>query len=463
MGILATIARLWNLGHPHAFVFDETYYAKDAYSLLNGGISRSFVSNADVIIINGSTNNVLLSDPSFTVHPEVGKWMIALGIDLFGMDPFGWRFSAAIIGGLSVVVLARIVWHLTFSVWASTFAGFLLAIDGLHFTMSRISMLDIFLTFWILLGVLALVIDRHRTGWVRPWQILAGVCFGFAIGTKWSALYVLAAFGIAVWLWDRKPGIALWLRSGLAAFARIVLIALLVYLATWSGWLRSSDQYLETFGSQYGWTSTSSDGAANKLHNLLDYHRQVFAFHTGEYISESTHPYASRPESWPLLLRPVNGFAENSLSPKLCGADSESVCVQQLVLLGNPVIWWGGIGAVLISLVAALRSRHWRWSIPLLGIASTWLPWFLTGPRPIFQFYAVTLIPFIIIAISLVAHRGLAYLDRRKPHLVEWGAAVIIGYGLLALIAFWFFLPIWTAETISRDAWTLRMWLNSWI
>ena len=29
------------------------------------------------------------------VHPEVGKWLIALGEKAFGMDPFGWRIDAA--------------------------------------------------------------------------------------------------------------------------------------------------------------------------------------------------------------------------------------------------------------------------------------------------------------------------------------------------------------------------------
>ena len=36
----------------------------------------------------------------------------------------------------------------------------------------------------------------------RPWLLAAGVVFGLAIGTKWTALFPLAAFGLLVWLLD---------------------------------------------------------------------------------------------------------------------------------------------------------------------------------------------------------------------------------------------------------------------
>ena len=36
----------------------------------------------------------------------------------------------------------------------------------------------------------------------RPWLLAGGVCWGLAIGTKWTALFPLAAFGLMVWLWS---------------------------------------------------------------------------------------------------------------------------------------------------------------------------------------------------------------------------------------------------------------------
>ena len=40
---LALFLRLWNLGTPKKFEFDETYYAKDAWSLANHGYVRQYV------------------------------------------------------------------------------------------------------------------------------------------------------------------------------------------------------------------------------------------------------------------------------------------------------------------------------------------------------------------------------------------------------------------------------------
>ena len=44
-GIVAAVLRLVDLGRPDKFVFDETYYAKDAFSLLRYGDPRAFVAN----------------------------------------------------------------------------------------------------------------------------------------------------------------------------------------------------------------------------------------------------------------------------------------------------------------------------------------------------------------------------------------------------------------------------------
>ena len=92
---LAFFLRRWHLGTPHQFSFDETYYAKDAWSLLNFGYVRSYVEDADKTILNGSPMGLWQDSPSMIVHPEVGKWLIALGIKAFGMEPTGWRIAAA--------------------------------------------------------------------------------------------------------------------------------------------------------------------------------------------------------------------------------------------------------------------------------------------------------------------------------------------------------------------------------
>src|SRR5690606_36999951 len=184
-----------------------------------------------------------------------------------GRAPMGWRVPAAVVGALTVLVLARLVRRLSGSALIGCVAGLLLTFDGLHFVMSRLALLDVFLAFWLVCAVACLVADRDHARerlrrrypqttkiegfgpvrmllW-RPWRLAAGVCFGLACGTKWSAVFVLAVFGVLVWIWDagarRAIGVrAAWLKSvvadGLPAFVMIVGVALIVYVLTWTGW-----------------------------------------------------------------------------------------------------------------------------------------------------------------------------------------------------------------------------------
>jgi len=53
VALLAFGLRVWHLGTPRDFSFDETYYAKDAWSMLNHGYVREHVEDADKLILDG--------------------------------------------------------------------------------------------------------------------------------------------------------------------------------------------------------------------------------------------------------------------------------------------------------------------------------------------------------------------------------------------------------------------------
>ena len=187
---------------------------------------------------------------AFVVHPQVGKWLIAAGEQLFGMNSFGWRVAPLVFGTLLVLVTIRLVRRVSKSTLIGGLAGLLLTLDGLAFVMSRTALLDIFVAFFLVAGVSCLAADRDwfrnrladhlerselpdlrgRFGpalVVRPWRLAAGVCFGLAVGSKWNALYVLAAFALLSLAWDvgarrlagagRRSGLAV-LRDGVPAF-----------------------------------------------------------------------------------------------------------------------------------------------------------------------------------------------------------------------------------------------------
>ena len=443
---LAGFLRLWNLGRPNKFLFDETYYAKDAWSLLHHGYVTGYVPKADKKIIAGQVDGLFTDSPSMVVHPEVGKWIIALGEHFFGMTSFGWRVSAAVVGTLMVLVIIRLVRRLTGSTLLGCTAGLLLTVDGLHFVLSRSALLDIFLAFFLLCAVSCLVADRdwgrlrmarlvptgYRTTvddwgpvrgllW-RPWRLAAGVFFGLACATKWNAMIPLAAFGLLVWMWDAGARRSLGVRNArmrsavvdaVPAFFYLVVVALVVYVLSWTGWLLHADVYEKALSNtQYGpyWGTYLEQDAhgffpelLESLRSLWNYHQDVYTFHT-RFLNDATHSYQSKPQWWLVLNRPVGMQADLGIEPGVdgCAAPEGSTCLRQVLLLGTPALWWGGAVALLYSVYAWLAKRDWRYGIVVVGLLATWLPWVRYDDRPIFSYYAVSILPFTIIALTLL-------------------------------------------------------------
>ncbi len=493
---LAFFLRRWHLGTPHQFSFDETYYAKDAWSLLNHGYVRAYVEDADKTILNGNVMGLWQDGPSMIVHPEVGKWLIAAGIKVFGMDPTGWRTASAVIGALMVLLMCRFVRRVTGSTVLGLVAGLLLSIDGLQLVLSRLALLDIFLAFFILCGVHCVVADRQwlrdrlaaggtRVLW-RPWLLLGGVSFGLACGTKWSAVYTLAVFGLLVWLWSagarrafgqRRPLLRSTVLDAIPAFLALIGVALLTYVATWTGWLMHADAYEQAYSNtqytSYGggepWPTASEPDATGfgevtqSLRSLWSYHQDVYTFHS-HFLNDSTHIYASKPSTWLVMGRPVGVDAQTDIQPgsQGCQAPTGSSCIRQVLLLGNPVIWWGGCLAMIASLLLWIGARDWRHGVAVAGLASTWLPWFLYDDRPIFFFYAIACLPFLVLSVALAMGHLIGTSDLPTPRRT-FGVIVAGSYTVLALVAFAWFWPIWTDALLTKSEWDARIWFQRWI
>ena len=157
VALVGGVLRFWNLDRPHALVFDETYYVKQAYSMLRYGVEMRVsgvftdAEAADRAFVAGQPDVFSSTDGDFVVHPPVGKWVIAVGEWLFGADSgLGWRFSVALVGTLSILVVGRVARRMFGSTALGTTAAFLLAFEGSHFVMSRTGILDIIVMFWAL-------------------------------------------------------------------------------------------------------------------------------------------------------------------------------------------------------------------------------------------------------------------------------------------------------------------------
>ena len=415
IALASFVLRIINLGLPKGFVFDEVYYVDGARDFLKHGVE-----------IDGA-------NPEFIVHPPVGKWLIASGIKLFGDNEFGWRFASAVFGTLLILLFARLVHVLFYSPLLTGLGAALMALDGLLLVHSRTALLDLFLTFFTLLGVLL---------WHRNRHIWAGIAFGLAIGCKWSAIYFVAVIGlIAVYQILVAHDIRKALKPIAAKFLQYGLLPVVVYTLTWSGW----------FISDRGW---SRQWSSNPIVSWLHYHSEMLNFHTG--LTEK-HPYEANPWSWLVMGRPTSFFYE---SPKGCGAKD---CAQEVLALGTPILWWVGTISIAVVVGYWIKSLiHHRVdsaaNIVVLGVVAGYLPWFAMQQRTVFSFYAIIIQPFLIIAIvycaKLLLDSGL------KPAVSQ---SIVGGIFALIVLCFIFFIPLFTGQVITYEDWQLRMWFESWI
>ncbi|MEE1929466.1 phospholipid carrier-dependent glycosyltransferase [Streptomyces sp. TRM 70351] len=495
VALFAGLLRFWRLGHPHDVIFDETYYAKDAWALRELGYEGAWPESANQQILADPQVIPLSGDPSYVVHPPVGKWVIALGEQFFGLTPFGWRFMVAVLGALSVLMLCRVGRRLLRSTALGCLAGALMAVDGLHFVMSRTALLDLVLMFFVLAAFGCLLADRDHSRarlaaalpsgppggrgpgeargvadrlnlGLRPWRLAAGVCLGLAVGTKWSGLYVLAAFGLLTVVWDlnarrtagaRRPARTTLLRDAVPAFVSLVPVAAVVYLASWTGWFATGGGYYRDWHTGAGADSAWS-WVPGPLRSLWHYEAQVYEFHVG---LTDEHAYDSNPFSWLVNGRPVSYHYE-SQDYGDPGCTEPSGCAQEVLALGTPVLWWVGCAALVYALYRWALRRDWRAGAVLCGVAAGYLPWFLYQERTIFFFYAVVFVPFLCLAVAMLLGAVAG-----PPGVTEGRRAVgLVACGVVVLLVAWnfvYFWPLYTAGELSMDQWRARMWLSTWI
>ncbi|WSJ68836.1 phospholipid carrier-dependent glycosyltransferase [Kitasatospora sp. NBC_01302] len=509
VALFGGLLRFWHLGSPGAVVFDETYYAKDAYALWQGGYETSWPDNANAQLVSHPQVIPYRTDPAFIVHPPVGKWLIGMGEQLFGMHPFGWRFMVALLGTLSILMLARIARRLFRSTLLGCVAGLLLSVDGLHFVMSRTALLDLIVMFWILAAFGFLLLDRDHTRariarrlgelsdpdlahrlrlGLRPYRLAAGVCVGLACSTKWSGMYVAAFFGLLTVFWDlgarklagaRRPHWSVLVRDGLPAFASIVVVSLVVYISSWSGWLASSTApgkggygrdwavgrhglstefvSLPVFGKVKMPFQVDMTWVPGGLRALWHYHAQMYNFNIG---LSTPHMYQSNPWSWLVLGRPVSFYYE---SPKFGESGCKaSACASEVLAIGTPLLWWAGVIALVYCLYRWALRRDWRAGAVLCGLGAGLLPWFEYQHRTIFLFYAVAFVPFLVLAVTMLIGAMIGPADASRERRLVGGAAA----GVLVLAVMWnflYFYPLYTGQVIPIDDWRSRMWFTSWI
>ncbi len=491
---LAFAIRLPHLGRPKNLVFDETYYPKDAWSLLRYGYEANYVDNANTKIAAGDLTNLWQNGaPSYVVHPPLGKWLIASGEWVFGMNSFGWRFPSLVFGTLMVAVVIRLARRLGRSTLVGGIAGLLLTFDGLAFVMSRIGLLDVFQAFFLVAAVACVAADRDwfrtrlanwlqakgmpdlggRFGpiiWWRPWRLLAGVMFGCALSVKWNSMFAMAAMGVLSVIFDlftrRQAGAGRKTWIGLAAdaipaFCYLIVLTIPIYLATWIGWFQTSGGWDRQWGAK-NQDSFLVRTFGTALGSLLHYTHEVYNFHTGDYMKQQTHTYNAHPAGWLVMQRTIGIDAVNGIKPgeQGCTAAAGDTCLRVISGMGTPLLWWMAAAALIVGLYYWIARGDWRFGVPILALLSTYIPWFFSADRPVFFFYAICIIPFSCIVLALCLGKLLGPADGPERRGRGWLVASLI---TLIGLNFAFIYPILTDQLLTRKQWLWRMWFKSWI
>jgi len=426
---LAGALRFRGITSPGAFVFDE-FYASDA-----------------CLYFRGPDANCLTDAEISMVHPPLAKWLIGLGIRAFDFTPAGWRVAPLIAGTLSVAVLYLLARRLLGSTLGASLAAGLLTFDFLHFVMSRTAMLDVFVVFFGLLSFLCLLYDRDRDNASTPtasgpllkrlgerrWLLAAGLAGGAAVAVKWSGVYLLATVAVLAFMHGaaRHDGAHRYRRAardeGVLLLMALVFVPAIVYVISYAGLLD---------GSLLAWPWQHGSWAQS----FVARQQLMLEHHTGALYN---HPYASPAWSWLLLKRPVLFYFHQTRSGGY----------QEILALGNPLVWWPGLLALAVVTWWLQRQRSILApeTIIIAGFVAGYIPWLLIMRQEAFLYYVLPAVPFLCLALGHVV----ASISARWIRALAIGGLAVASIGMFS-----FFRPILVGATLSYPEWERRIFFN---
>ena len=177
--------------------FDEIYHPRTAYEHLN---------------------NVY---PYEVSHPPLGKLIISIGIAMFGMVPFGWRFMGTLFGVLMVPILYVFLKNLFGKTPVALCGTALFTFDFMHLVQTRIATIDTYGVFFILVSYyfmyrwLAVPAGKKLRHYILP-LFLSGLFWGVGCASKWTVVYAGAGLAL-LWLLGMIFKVGDWHEAELAA------------------------------------------------------------------------------------------------------------------------------------------------------------------------------------------------------------------------------------------------------
>lgn len=410
--------------------FDEIYHARTAYEMIHGLYCYE------------------------NTHPPLGKILISLGILMFGMCPFGWRFMGTLFGVLMLPVLYGFSKKFLEETWICTVVTVLFAFDFMHFVQTRVATIDVFVTLFIMLSYYFMYCYGQysfydtRLGETFVPLGLCGVAMGFGWAAKWTGMY--ASLGLAIFFFARMgkryreyayarkyPGgssggmehrhITGCFRKNLVLtllFCCVFFVAVpvLIYVLSYLPFQDGTDRSF--------------------LVKVVQAQKTMFLYHSN---IDAVHPYGSSWWQWPIMYRPVfyySGFVSDTVR-------------EGISAFGNPFVWWAGIPAFFYMVYRILAKRDKKAAFLVLGYLSQYLPWILVK-RLTFIYHYFPSVPFVVMMVGYAMY----LFCKGHPSRKKW----VYVYTALSVAAFGMFYPVQSGMPVSVDYvehW-LR-WFPSWV
>lgn len=420
-----------SLSYPEgcATLFDEQDTVPDAPSYLNSSYFD------EIYHARTAYENIVGEYPYEISHPPLGKLIISLGIRMFGMTPFGWRFMGTLMGVAMLPLMYIFLKKMFGGTAVPACVTGLMAADFMHFAQTRIATIDSYAVFFIILMYLFmyryLISDRgKKRDWLLP-LALSGLFFGLGAASKWTCIYAGAGLGV-LWLIDR-------IRRGLAArksekpdamgeYIRetvdnilwcilfFVLLPCVIYYISYF-----------PYGQASGMSGMGMFFKREYLDLVISNQKYMFNYHSGV---NSTHPYSSRWWQWVLNIRPILYYLE------YYPFDMKS----SIGAFVNPMLCWGGLAAMLCMIYLTFFRRDRKAEFILIGYLAQLVPWMFIS-RITFEYHYFPATVFLLLAL------GHVFDTVRRSHR-EW-KRVVFSFTAVSVILFIVFYPVLSGVEVS--------------
>ena len=387
-------------------------------------------------------------------HPPLGKELIALGVLIFGMCPFGWRFMGTLFGVLMVPIIYNFSKKFFKETWISIATTILFTFDFMHFVQTRISTIDVYVTLFIMLSYYFMYCYTRLSFFdtkLSKTLIPLGLC-GFAMGLSWASKWtgIYSAIGLAIIFFaqmirrfreyiyasktpDQTSGeisheyIVKTFHKKLvitllACCVFFIIVPAVIYVLSYIPFNDGTDR--------------------NLIQKVIEAQKTMYNYHSN---LDATHPYGSKWYQWPIMYRPIWYYS---------GVVSDTVR-EGISAFGNPLVWWAGIPAFVFMLYLMFVKKDRKAAFLSVGYLSQYAPWFKVT-RVVFIYHYFPSVPFVTVMVGYSLYMIVKKFPKTKK--------LVYVYVALAVGLFMMFYPVLSGTpTTIHYADKYLKWFDSWV